>query len=107
CLASALALLSEVFSDGVAEDRQSAMLFPERQERAAERVACFGEDLLTDCDLARDLPVALPVGQLVGDEWVIHGWLDVAIRVGGPRGDRVHAGVGLAPIEAPDAPGVA
>ena len=90
----------------IAEGRQATVLLPEGQERATDRMTRLGKIPGTDVDAPRDLPIAFPKRQLVGDPRIIHGGLHVAGCVDGARGDGVLAGRGLIPVQAPDLPGV-
>src|SRR4051794_31992182 len=60
----------------------------------------------THPDAARHLPIALPIGALVGDQWVLHGRLDISLEVHRTRGDPVLARCGRIPIDGPDSPGM-
>jgi hypothetical protein len=52
------------------------------------------------------LPVALPVGPLTGEEWVVRCWLNVAVDVERPRPNPVLARAGRPPVEPPEFPAV-
>ena len=60
-----------------------------------------------DSDPTSDVPVALPIGPLAGEEWVVRRRLHVPMDVERPRGDRVFARPGRAPVEGPELPGIA
>ena len=49
--------------------------------------------------LSCDLSIAFPVGDLVGDQRIIFGRLDIARIINGPRGDGVLARCGISPVQ--------
>src|SRR5688500_4724564 len=61
---------------------------------------CLGSNKYLPCDL----PVAFPVGDLIGDQRIILCGLDIAVRIDGTRGDGMFTRLGIIPLQRPEAP---
>jgi len=66
-----------------------------------ELLVCPSPISCSNTNASCDLTVAFPISMLFCDLPIIHGWLNVAIAVCCARGNPVHAGRRILPVEMP------